>query len=477
MSRLVIVSNRVSMPRERSAQAGGLAVALRDALKKTEGMWFGWSGEISEATDVGPHLTKSGRIVYATMDLGAEIFDQYYNSYCNSTLWPLFHYRLGLVEISRPAFDAYLRVNARFADHLMKLLKPDDVIWIHDYQLMALPAELRRRGIRNRIGFFLHIPLPGPDVLSVLPGHRRLMESLAQCDLVGFQTENDLRGFRDYAVHEAGGALLEDGGVEMFGRRTQAGVFPIGIDVDEFAETATAAEGEEETQRLVESLNQRKLVIGVDRLDYSKGIINRIEAIDELLTAYPERRNTITFVQIAAPSRIDVRRYRNLKREIEGAAGRVNGRHAEIDWAPIRYLNRTIARRQIAGFYRVARVGLVTPLRDGMNLVAKEFVAAQSEADPGVLVLSRFAGAARQLSGALIVNPFDAAEVAQALCRALDMPLDERRARWSGMMAGLRANDLGKWRDDFLTALGNTPANHQPQAAPSLAESLRGKVA
>lgn len=473
MSRLIIVSNRVSLPRDRAAQAGGLAVALRDVLKRTDGLWFGWSGEISEATDVGPHLTKSGRVVYATMDLGAEVFDLYYNTYCNSTLWPLFHYRLGLVEISRPAFEAYLQVNARFADHLTKLLRRDDIIWIHDYQLLALPAELRRRGIRNRIGFFLHTPLPGPDVLTVLPGHRRLMESLAQCDLVGFQTENDLRGFRDYAIHEAGGRVAEDGGVEMFGHRTRAGAFPIGIDVGEFAATAAAAGGEAETRRLVESLGKRQLIIGVDRLDYSKGILNRIEAIDELLRAEPARRSGITFVQIAAPSRIDVRRYRNLKREIEGAAGRVNGRHAEIDWAPVRYLNRTIARRQLAGFYRVARVGLVTPLRDGMNLVAKEYVAAQREGDPGVLVLSRFAGAARQLSGALIVNPFDAAEVAAALSKALDMPRDERKARWAGMMAGLRAADLGNWRDGFLAALVDQRSSNGGE----LVQPLRGKVA
>ncbi len=473
MSRLVVVSNRVAMPRDRATQAGGLAVALRDALKRSDGLWFGWSGEISEATDVGPHLSKAGRVQYATMDLGAGIFDLYYNSYCNSTLWPLFHYRLGLVEISRPAFDAYLQVNARFADHLTKLLKPDDVVWIHDYQLLALPGELRRRGICNRIGFFLHIPMPGPDVLAVLPGHRRLMDSLAQCDLVGFQTANDLRGFRDYAIHEAGGRVTEDGDVEMFGHRTRAGVFPIGIDVEDFAATAAEAENEAETQRLVESLGRRALAIGVDRLDYSKGIINRIEAIDELLSRHPERRGAITFVQIAAPSRIDVKRYRNLKREIEGAAGRVNGRHAEIDWAPIRYLNRTIARRQLAGFFRVARVGLVTPLRDGMNLVAKEYVAAQRGHDPGVLVLSRFAGAARQLDGALIVNPFDAAEVAGALDRALDMPLEERKARWTGMMAGLRTADLASWRDGFLAALAATRLS----GGGDLVEPLRGKVA
>jgi trehalose 6-phosphate synthase len=333
------------------------------------------------------------------------------------------------------------------------MAQPDDIIWVHDYQLMALPGELRLRGLKNRIGFFLHIPLPGPEILCALPAHRQLMTSLAECDLVGFQTDSDLRAFRDYAVHEAGGKADSNNVIEMFGRRLSAGVFPIGIDVEEMETLAKQAEDDEDTRRLVESIADRQLIIGVDRLDYSKGILGRIDAIGELLATRPDYRNKITFVQIAAPSRIDVSRYRRLRREIEETAGRVNGRHAEIDWVPVRYLNRVYPRRQLAGFYRVARLGLVTPLRDGMNLVAKEYVAAQKAEDPGVLVLSRFAGAAKDMTGALVVNPFDKIEMVEAIDRGLRMPLEERRERWQDLMKELRRHDLAHWSQGFLTAL------------------------
>jgi trehalose 6-phosphate synthase len=453
MSRLVVVSNRVALPRDRSARAGGLAVGVLSALKRARGLWLGWSGETSETPAAEPKLVKSGGITYATIDFAVEEFDAYYNGYCNSTLWPLLHYRMGLVEYSRTHQDAYMRINARFADHLAKLVQPDDIIWVHDYQLMALPGELRARGMKNRIGFFLHIPLPGPEIFCALPAHGTLMRSLAQADLVGFQTEPDLRAFREYATYEAGGSASVDGPVKMFGRTLRAGVFPIGIDVDEMQELAAEAEHEEETRRLADSLSGRHLIIGVDRLDYSKGILNRIEAVGQLLTSHPDYRNRITFVQIAAPSRIDVKRYKSLRREIEATAGRVNGKHAEIDWVPVRYLNRVFPRRQLAGFYRVARLGLVTPLRDGMNLVAKEYVAAQRGDDPGVLVLSRFAGAAREMDAALIVNPFDTVEVAEAIDRGLRMPVEERRERWNALMAVLRRNDLARWSDSFLETL------------------------
>jgi trehalose 6-phosphate synthase len=453
MSRLIVVSNRVALPRDRSARAGGLAVGVLSALKRAHGVWFGWSGETSEQPAAEPKVVKSGGITYGTIDFTSEEFDAYYNGFCNSTLWPLLHYRLGLVEHARANQDAYMKINARFADHIAAMAKPDDVIWVHDYQLMALPGALRKRGLKNRIGFFLHIPLPGPEILCALPAHRLLMTSLAGADLVGFQTQADLRAFRDYAVHEAGGAERQDGTIEMFGRRLRAGVFPIGIDVEEFESLAQEAAAEEETRRLVESLNGRQLIIGVDRLDYSKGILSRIDAMGELLSARPDYKNKLTFVQIAAPSRIDVARYKKLRREIEGCAGRVNGKYAEIDWVPIRYLNRVFPRRQLAGFYRVARIGLVTPLRDGMNLVAKEYVAAQPPEDPGVLVLSRFAGAARELKGALIVNPFDTVEIAEAIDQGLKMSLKERQDRWQRMMGSLRRNDLASWSDGFLDML------------------------
>jgi trehalose 6-phosphate synthase len=449
----VIVSNRVSLPRERAQRAGGLAVALRDALNRRGGLWFGWSGEVAESPDSTPAIVSAGRVRFATLDLSPAEHQAYYTGYANSTLWPLCHYRLGLIEFKRADYEGYLAVNERFAVALAPLLQPDDIIWVHDYHLFPLATALRRVGVRNRIGFFLHIPFPAPEVLSVLPRYRSLLANLADYDLVGFQTRSDLRAFLSGIADEADGHIAEDGRFSAFGRRSRGGVFPIGIETDEFAEIARVAAGSPETTRLKESLIGRELVIGVDRLDYSKGLAARFDAFQQLLVQYPEHCRKVTLLQIAPLSRDDVAQYRTLRRQLESAAGRINGEFAHFDWVPVRYLNKSFPRKTLAGFYRAAHIGLVTPFRDGMNLVAKEYVAAQDPDDPGVLVLSRFAGAARELNGALIVNPFDTDQVAEALHLGLNMPLDERKARWQGMMQALRANTLSHWRDRFLEAL------------------------
>ena len=453
MSRLVIVSNRVSLPRERASRAGGLAVALRDALNRRGGLWVGWSGEIAETPDPTPTGISAGRMRFATLDLSPAEHQAYYVGYANSTLWPLCHYRLGLIEFTRAAYEGYLAVNERFAAALVPMLQPDDIIWVHDYHLFPFASALRRAGVRNGIGFFLHIPFPAPEVLSVLPRYRGLLANLADYDLVGFQTKGDMRAFLSGIADEADGHIGEDGRFSAFGRQSRAEAFTIGIETDEFAELARVAADAPETRRLQESLQGRALVIGVDRLDYSKGLPARFDAFRQLLSQYPEHGRKVTLMQIAPLSRDDVAQYRALRRQLESAAGRINGQFAEFDWVPVRYLNKSFPRKTLAGFYRASRIGLVTPFRDGMNLVAKEYVAAQDPADPGVLILSRFAGAARELRGALIVNPFDTDQVSEALHLGLNMPLDERQSRWQGMMQALRANTLSHWRDRFLDAL------------------------
>ncbi len=453
MARLVVVSNRVAAPRERGTRAGGLAVALREALAQRGGLWFGWSGDIAEGADHSPHLVHSGRITYATMDLEPKEHQAYYVAFANGVLWPMFHYRPGLVAFRREAFDGYIQVNATFARELFPLLRPDDVIWVHDYHFIPFACELRRLGVTNLIGFFLHIPFPPPELLVAMPGHRRLVSDLCAFDLVGLQTPDDVRALRRYIADEAGGRVDEDGSIEASGRRTRVGAFPIGIDTEPFARLAEGTAGGPEAMRLRESLAGRELVIGVDRLDYSKGLTNRLEAFRELLTRWPEHRSRVTFMQVAPISRGEVADYRTLRRELEGLAGRINGRFAEFDWVPVRYLNKSFSRQVLAGFYRSARVGMVTPIRDGMNLVAKEYVAAQDPEDPGVLVLSRFAGAARQMTDALIVNPFDIDDMAEALHTALAMPRDERVGHWSRLMAGLRSSTIVTWREEFLTEL------------------------
>ena len=458
MARLVMVSNRLLAPRERLARAGGLAVALRDALQRRGGLWFGWSGETVETPDPQARLTSAGRVTYATFDLSPEDYEAFYVAYSNSTLWPLCHYRLGLIEFRRAAFEGYRRVNEKVAQALVPLLRPDDIIWVHDYHFFLLAEALRKAGVTNRIGFFLHIPFPAKQVFCALPNHLVLGHALTHYDLVGLQTQDDVDAFLDYLSSEAAAQILSDGTFDAFGRRSRAAAFPIGIDTQGFAESARIGATSSETVRLTESLAKRSLVVGVDRLDYSKGLTRKIEAFGELLERRPEHRAKVTFMQITPATRENVAQYRTLRRQIEGLAGRINGKYAEFDWQPVRYLNKSFTRAVLAGFYRVARVGFVAPLRDGMNLVAKEYVASQDPDDPGVLVLSRFAGAARELRTALIVNPYDVDSVADALHRALAMPLAERRSRWESMFDILRGNPINVWCDRFLDALGQEPA-------------------
>jgi trehalose 6-phosphate synthase len=459
LSRLVIVSNRVALPREKAARAGGLAVALREALSRSGGLWFGWSGEITAGPPADePHVMRAGKIVYATVDLSEADYQDFYVGFANGMLWPLFHYRLGLSNFRRQAYEGYVRVNAAFARQLAPLLQPDDLVWVHDYHFIPLGAELRKLGVRNRIGFFLHIPFPMPELLVALPVHKRLIADLCCYDLVGFQTEEDVRALHRYVLEEAGGRISAGQVIETFGQSTRVAAFPIGIDTERFVELAEKAAQSEETMRLRDSLAGRGLVIGVDRLDYSKGLTQRLEAFQELLTRWPEHKSRVTFMQVAPVSRGELAQYRALRREIEGLAGRVNGKFSEFDWTPVRYLNKPLPREVLAGFFRASRVGLITPIRDGMNLVAKEFVAAQDPSDPGVLVLSRFAGAARELRDALIVNPYDIDEVAAAMHTALTMPLEQRIARWTTMMNVVGRNTITVWRERFLDALARMPA-------------------
>jgi trehalose 6-phosphate synthase len=446
------VSNRVNLPGERGARAGGLAVAMRGAVRRHGGVWFGWSGNVADTVE-RTHTVASGKVTYVTVDLDRADYEQYYLGYANGTLWPLLHYRLGLIEYKRDAFEGYLRVNARMARLLRPLLRPDDLIWVHDYHLIPFAASLREAGVANRIGFFLHTPFPSADVLSALPGSDVLMRALCAYDLVGFQTADSMDAFLGCVRTIAGGQLFGGGAFAAFGRRSRAAVFPIGIDVKTFAADAVSAATSTEARRLRDSLAGRSLIIGVDRLDYSKGIPQRLAAIDALLTDHPQHRRGFSYLQITPHSRAEVTQYGNLRRELEATAGRVNGKFAEFDWSPIRYINKSFSQQTLAGFYRIARVGFVTPLRDGMNLVAKEFVAAQDPLDPGVLVLSRFAGAARELTAALLVNPIDIDEMAGALHRALDMPREERQERWGAMMAAIGSNTIETWRDAFLSAL------------------------
>ena len=459
MSRLVVVSNRVADPRKPAA--GGLAVALGESLQQTGGLWFGWSGTIVEDGPTGEgemHTQQAGKVTLATIDLCREDHDSYYLGYSNNVLWPVFHDRLDLANFDAGFITGYRRANQLFARKLLPLLKEDDIIWVHDYHLIPLAAELRAMGCRQRIGVFLHIPLPPQIIMAAIPQHEWLMRSLFAYDVIGFQAQQDVQHFERYVLNEARGQALGNDMFRAWNNTVRASAFPIGIDVEEFEALTQAKEARDMYETMKKEYSTRRLLLGIDRLDYSKGIPNRVRAFRELLANYPENRRSATLIQIASPTRETVDAYGDIRRELESLCGAVNGDYGELDWMPVRYIHRMVARKRVPGLCRAAAVGLVTPLRDGMNLVAKEYIAAQDPEDPGVLVLSRFAGAAEQLKEALLVNPYDTHGTAETIQQALQMPLDERRSRHQRLLQRIREHDVHWWRETFLEALREVPS-------------------
>ena len=455
MPRLILVSNRVAVPDpEGPRQAGGLAVAVNAALKRRDGIWFGWSGNVTESrTPAKPTVIQRRRRAFITMDLTATEYQEYYNGFANRVLWPILHYRVDLAEFNAVDLAGYLRVNARFAESLSRFIRPDDTIWVHDYHLLALARELRALGHDNPIGFFLHIPCPPPDLIQALPQHAETMGALSHYDLVGVQTSNDALNLGRYFALQGGGSGRGRGLYEFGRHRVMVRALPVGITTSIFARAARRAYRMPLVEQVRASLDGRRLIIGVDRLDYSKGITHRIQAFGKFLELYPAWAGQVTLLQITPKSRIEVPEYIEMHQTVSGLVGEINGRHGDAAWTPIRYVNRSYSRVSLAGLYRSAQVGLVTPLRDGMNLVAKEFIAAQDPQDPGVLVLSQFAGAAEELSRAILVHPHETEAMAEAIRTALEMPLDERRDRHVPMLDHLMQNDIDNWADRFLAAL------------------------
>ena len=452
MARLVIVSNRVPPPRTGgAASAGGLAVALQSFVEPGT-LWFGWSGRVVERPSGKPRIADGLGVTYATIDLSSKDYDRFYVGFANSSLWPLLHFRLGLMRYRREDFEGYLAVNGDFADALLPMLKPDDMVWVHDYHLIPLAAALRARGFTGRIGFFLHIPFVPASVLEALPPAYDLLCALCAFDVVGFQTRTHLEDFLDCARRFTGFTVEHDE-VVTNGRRVRAIADPIGIDAAGFARVAGRAAGTAYIKRMRESLTGRALAISAERLDYSKGLPNRFEGFARLLARYPHQQRHISMLQIAARSREDVAEYQALRRELDRLAGDINGRFSQFDWVPLRYMTQTVARTKLAGLFRIARIGLVTPLRDGMNLVAKEFVAAQDPADPGVLILSQFAGAAEELTDALLVNPYDPDAIADAMNIALEMPLEERQERHAALRRAVFDVTAARYCNVFVEAL------------------------
>jgi trehalose 6-phosphate synthase len=424
------------------------------AMQARRGLWFGWDGETVDSAADEPAVARKDGVTFASIEFDQTEYQDFYLGFCNGTLWPLFHYFVDSFRYSDTQYEVYQRVNQRFARTLLPLLEPDDLVWVHDYHLFPLAQKLREAGAAQPIGLFLHIPFPNIEVLRVLPVYGELLQAMLAYDVLGFQTETDRDAFRSAAAYVWGAQVLTAGNtVTVGGRRVLTEVYPIGVDVDAIQREAVESLATETSKRLVTGLLDRKLMIGVDRLDYSKGLVERFKAYERFLETHPENQNRVTFMQIAPISRSDVRAYAEIRRDLEQTTGRTNGRFADTDWTPIRYLNRNFPHDVLMGFMRSALVGIVTPVRDGMNLVAKEFVAAQDPADPGVLILSTLAGAARELTSAVLVNPYDLRGMAHAIQQAFNMPLAERRERHQAMLEVLRRNSIAAWHSSFVNTL------------------------
>jgi trehalose 6-phosphate synthase len=468
---LVVVSNRVARGKANEPMTGGLAAALLPVVEHCGAIWVGSSGRVRDGHQKEPfaEVESLGSGALATLDLPAAHFGGYYEGFANSALWPALHSRSDLIRVSQGDYLSYREVNAFMARALLRFRKDQTAFWVQDYHFLALGAELRELGVDAPVGFFLHTPWPVPAVMQGVPHHRELIEAMLAYDLIGFQTADDCANFLAYVGSDLGLTIEEGVVISRYGR-TRCDVFPISIDAEKFAQYAAKSALHPDVSRLRKSLNGERLAIGVDRLDYSKGLVNRISAFDRLWTEQPNMKRSISLLQIANLSRGGIEAYGNLQNEVARLVSDVNGRHGEVDWTPIRYLNKGFSQAVLAGLYRTAQVGVVTPLHDGMNLVAKEYVAAQNPADPGVLVLSKFAGAADELDTALIVNPHDIDAMARAISIAASMPLTERRMRWESMMKKLRGHTIQQWSADFVAALQKIGAE-KAAVAPLTAQS------
>jgi trehalose 6-phosphate synthase len=456
LARVVLVSNRV-VDLSKAAQAGGVAVVLADVLRERDGLWFGWSGKIDEPSNRRHqrHIRSSASGNMATLNLSQQEFDEYYLGYSNSVIWPVFHNRLDLAKFDAGFYQRYVDVNERFARELEPLLQPDDTIWIHDYHLIPLAEALRRRGVENPIGFFLHIPVPPAQTFLAIPEHEALAKMLSAYDLIGLQTRTDVANFIKFLEESVAGRIVQDGRIRVFDRLLSVKSFPVGIMPDDFTDLGPAEPDREAEMGIMRA-------IGVDRLDYTKGLPQKFAAFGRFLEKYPDYRSKVILTQIAPPTRETVEAYTDIRTSLEGLTGKINGLYGELDWMPIHYIHRSAPRKRLTKIYRSSRIGLFTPLRDGMNLVAKEYIAAQNKDDPGVVILSRFAGAAEQLDDALIVNPYNLEEVADAIHRAIEMGQTERIARHERLLSKISTYNAAAWTRSFLSTLETVAAKRLP---------------
>ncbi len=473
--RLVVASNRLPIVIDRHDGArrivpgtGGLATALAPILRDRGGLWIGWPGALEgDEPDLEALLadgaTQAGYTLKPVMLTQAER-DQFYHGFSNEIVWPLFHDLQSRCNFDPSYWSGYGAVNRKFAQVIRENVGRDEFVWVHDYHLMCVGQALREGRWSGRIGFFLHIPFPSLDIYAKLPWRMQLLRAMLAYDAVGFQTERDRRNFMHCVRTLLGDVSTaregERGIVRVGERRVRAGAYPISIDYQQFAQLADEPEVAERADRLRRDMPCPRIILGLDRLDYTKGIPFRMHAFRNALARYPDLQRQVSLVQVVVPSREDIPMYQNLKAEIEGLVGQINGQYTQSGWVPVHYLYRSLDRPELAAYYRCADVGLITPLKDGMNLVAKEYCACSIDND-SVLILSEFAGAADELGrGALLVNPYDIEGVADAIHRAVTMSDDERRARMRRLRRTIRRHDIFAWVNEFLRESISTEPEH-----------------
>jgi len=462
--RLITVSNRLPVevktrggsPRL-SRSAGGLATALDSIWRYSHGLWIGWGGaaDSAEANHVLQKAARGRAYTFKPVPLSRDEISKFYSGFANEIIWPLFHDMPSRCNFDPEYWEVYQRVNRRFAQVTAEAANGKDLIWAHDYHLMLMARYLRESNSHRTVGFFLHIPFPAPDIFEKLPWRKQILRGLLQYDLLGFQTDRDRFNFLSCLERMLPEAISSRDGcghsVEFEGRQARTGTFPISIAYEEFANHAGSREVELAANQFRHELGNKFLVLGVDRMDYTKGIPERLKAFRILLRRFPELRHRVTLLQVVVPSREEIPNYKDLRREVELLVSQINGEFTESGWVPIHYMHRNLTRKQLVTYYRAADIALITSLKDGMNLVAKEFCAAQVE-ETGVVVISEFTGAAAELQhGALVVNPNDLAGVAEAIHRACVMPVEEKRSRMHLLRAVIQSHNVQSWAESFLS--------------------------
>ena len=485
MSRLLIVSNRLPVSAIKKGKslnfkpsAGGLATGLGSLFKGSfKGTWIGWPGvpkdkiSTKERADITAELQKNN---FHPVFLSQTDLDNYYLGFSNRTIWPLFHYFTQFAMYSKTQWKAYIKVNSIFCDTVLNVAKPDDIVWVHDYQLMLLPQMLRERAPDLTIGFFLHIPFPSFEVFRLLPWRREILEGLLGADLIGFHIFDYARHFLS-SLRNRLGIEHSFGQIQIGGRIVKVDTFPMGIDFEKFAQAGEYPGVKKEIAKNRKQLLGQKIILSVDRLDYTKGIEERLSAFESFLEKYPEFNEKVTLICVAVPSRTRVEHYRQLKRDVDELVGRINGAHGTIGWIPVWYIYDFLKFHELSALYRRSDVCLVTPLRDGMNLIAKEYIAAKTDGT-GVLILSEMAGAAKELSEALIVNPNNRERVVDAIKNALTMPEKEQIERNRSMQERLKQYNVKVWAEDFMQHLSHIKSYERDLLSRKLTARIKQKI-